>query len=51
QLEEDLVKYIEKLTRRHLQPTSRIVQNFASAVASNPCSESWVTCFLYCHCN
>ena len=46
QQEDDLVKYIEKLTARHLPPTRSMVQNFASTVAQGRVSESWVTRFL-----
>ena len=47
QQEEDLVQYIELLSARRLPPTRVMVQNFASKVAQNPCSESWVTRFLH----
>jgi transcriptional regulator with XRE-family HTH domain len=49
QQEEDLVKYIEQLTARHIPPTRLMVRNFASSVASTPCSDSWVTRFLHHH--
>ena len=51
QQEADLVRYIEKLTARHLPPTRAMVQNFASAVVSDRCSNSWVTRFLNRHSN
>ncbi|KAF1925479.1 uncharacterized protein M421DRAFT_69938, partial [Didymella exigua CBS 183.55] len=47
----DLVKYIEELSECHLLPTRRLVQNFASSVALQPCSNSWVQRFLHCHRN
>lgn len=47
--ESELVAYIEDLTNQHLPPTREIVQNFASAIAGKPASESWVTRFLHRH--
>jgi hypothetical protein len=49
QQEVDLVQYIETPSTRHLPPTRTMVQNFASKVAQNPCSDSWVTRFLHRH--
>ncbi|RYN73047.1 hypothetical protein AA0120_g12656 [Alternaria tenuissima] len=49
QQELELVLYIEKCTRRGLPPTREMVQNFASAVAKQEVSESWVTRFLHRH--
>jgi len=49
QQESDLIKYIEKLTARHLLPTRSMVQNFASTVVQGRVSESWVTRFLHRH--
>ncbi|UPX11670.1 uncharacterized protein EKO05_0002264 [Ascochyta rabiei] len=46
QQEMELVKYIELLTSRHLPPTQEIIQNFASPIAQNLVSESWVTRFI-----
>ena len=46
QQEEELVRYIEGLTRRGLPPTRRMVQNFASQVARDSISDSWVTRFI-----
>ncbi|KAF1922585.1 uncharacterized protein M421DRAFT_426783, partial [Didymella exigua CBS 183.55] len=46
QQEEELVRYIEELTARHIPPTREMIANFASAVAQEPVSESWVTCFI-----
>ena len=51
QQETDLINYIERLTARHLPPTRAMVRNFASAVASTPCSDKWVTRFLRRHRN
>ncbi|KAF2733216.1 hypothetical protein EJ04DRAFT_495753, partial [Polyplosphaeria fusca] len=45
QQEEELVTYIEELTARHIPPTREMIANFASAVAQEPVSESWVTRF------
>jgi hypothetical protein len=49
QQEEELVKYIEELTARHIPPTREMIANFASAVAQDPVSESWVTSFINRH--
>jgi hypothetical protein len=46
QQEEELVQYIEELTARHIPPTREMIQNFASSVAQEPVSESWVTRFI-----
>ncbi|KAJ8113922.1 hypothetical protein OPT61_g4067 [Boeremia exigua] len=46
QQEAELVKYIEELTSRRIPPTREIIRNFASAVAKEPVSESWVTRFI-----
>ena len=47
QQELDLAKYIKQLLERHLAPTRRMIQNFASSVASEPCSDMWVQRFLH----
>ena len=46
QQEEELVKYIESLSKRGLPPTREMIQNFASQVAGEPVSDSWVTRFI-----
>jgi transposase len=46
QQEAELVKYIEDLTARRLQPTREMVQNFASSIAKQDIGKSWVTRFL-----
>ena len=46
QQEEELVKYIEKLTERRLPPTREMIRNFASIMAQERVSESWVTRFI-----
>ena len=46
QQEEELVKYIEELTARHIPPTRGMIANFASAVIRGPVSDSWVTRFI-----
>ncbi|KAF1964288.1 hypothetical protein BU23DRAFT_632815 [Bimuria novae-zelandiae CBS 107.79] len=40
QQEAELVKYIEGLTARRLQPTREIVRNFASAIAKQDVSQN-----------
>jgi len=49
QQEAELVKYIEGLTARHLPPTREMIRNFASTIAKEPVSESWVTRFINQH--
>jgi hypothetical protein len=46
QQESELVAYIEELTKCALPPTSAMIHNFASEVAKERVSESWVTQFL-----
>ena len=46
QQEEELVKYTEELTSRHIPPTREMIANFASTVAKELVSESWVTRFI-----
>jgi hypothetical protein len=46
QQEMELVGYIGDLTRRELPPTREMIQNFASEVAQERLSESWVTRFI-----
>ncbi|KAF1974659.1 hypothetical protein BU23DRAFT_461196 [Bimuria novae-zelandiae CBS 107.79] len=46
QQEQELVRYIEGLTKRHTPPTREMIQNFASTIAKEPVSESWVTRFI-----
>jgi hypothetical protein len=40
------VTYIEEFTACHIPPTREMIQNFASSVAKEPVSESWVTRFI-----
>ena len=42
QQEAELVKYIEGLTARRLQPTREMVRNFASAIAKQDVGKNWV---------
>ncbi|KAL5400226.1 hypothetical protein PMIN03_013118 [Paraphaeosphaeria minitans] len=49
QQEQELVQYIKGLTERHLPPTREMIQNFASTIAKEPVSESWVTRFINRH--
>ncbi|KAF1362271.1 hypothetical protein EJ07DRAFT_77459, partial [Lizonia empirigonia] len=51
QQEAELVKYIQELTARRLPPTREMIRNFASAVAHETLSDSWVTRFLHRHNN
>ena len=46
QQEQELLKYIEILNTRRLPPTREMIRNFASSVAQNEVSESWVTRFI-----
>ncbi|KAF2622344.1 hypothetical protein BU25DRAFT_309911, partial [Macroventuria anomochaeta] len=47
--EDELVKYIEELTARRLPPTREMIANFASSIATEPVSKSWVTRFINNH--
>ena len=49
QQEQELVKYIQGLTARHLSPTRETIRNFASVIAKELVSESWVTRFINRH--
>ncbi|KAF2625777.1 hypothetical protein BU25DRAFT_315508, partial [Macroventuria anomochaeta] len=49
--EHELVQYVIGLTERHLPPTREMIKNFVLGIAKVDVSESWVTCFLWCHCN
>ncbi|KAF2621478.1 hypothetical protein BU25DRAFT_308272, partial [Macroventuria anomochaeta] len=49
QQEDKLVKYIEELTACRLPPTREMIANFASSIATEPVSESWVTRFINNH--
>ena len=46
QQERELVDYIERLTARYLPPTREMIANFASSIARERVSESWVTRFI-----
>jgi hypothetical protein len=47
QQEEELAKYIEKLTERHLAPTREMIQNFGESIAKQKLSQAWVTRFIH----
>jgi hypothetical protein len=49
QQEEELVLYIGDLTGRGLPPTNTMIQNFASTIAHERVSLSWVTRFKHRH--
>lgn len=49
QQEQELVQYIEGLTKQGLPPTRCMIQNFASHVAKHSVSNSWVTRFINQH--
>lgn len=49
QQELELVRYIERLTERRLPPTRSMIQNFASQIAKERVSETWVSRFLTRH--
>ncbi|KAF2196008.1 hypothetical protein GQ43DRAFT_334611, partial [Delitschia confertaspora ATCC 74209] len=46
QQEQELVRYIERLTKQGLSPTRSLIRNFASSVAKNTVGEGWVTRFI-----
>jgi AraC-like DNA-binding protein len=49
QAEAELVRYIQSLSDRHMPPTRNMIQNFASKIAREEVSETWVTRFLNRH--
>ncbi|KAF1365592.1 hypothetical protein EJ07DRAFT_58878, partial [Lizonia empirigonia] len=49
QQEEELVLYIEDLTKRGLPPTRAMIQNFASTIAHERVSLAWVSRFKARH--
>jgi hypothetical protein len=49
QQEQELIQYIKTLTERHTPPTREMIQNFASTIAKEAVSESWVTRFINRH--
>ena len=49
QQETELTKYIEELTARRIPPTREMIRNFASKIAQEAVSESWVTRFINNH--
>ena len=46
QQEQELIRYIEKLTQRGLPPTRPMIQNFAACIAKTSVSKAWVTRFI-----
>jgi hypothetical protein len=49
QQERELVRYIESLAKRAIFSTREMIQNFASQIAKEPVSKSWVTRFINQH--
>jgi transposase len=47
QQEQVLLRHIDKLTERRLPPTREMIRNFATVIAHQEISESWVTRFLH----
>jgi hypothetical protein len=47
QQEEELIWYIEDLTKRALTPTREMIQNFALRFNPMGMSKSWVNCFIH----
>ena len=45
----ELVQYIKGLAERHLPPTREMIRNFASTIAKELVSESWVNRFIHRH--
>ena len=43
----ELVQYIKGLAERHLPPTREMIRNFASTIAKELVSESWVNRFIH----
>jgi Tc5 transposase DNA-binding domain/DDE superfamily endonuclease len=46
QQEQELIRYIKKLTERGLPPTRQMIQNFAASIARTSVSISWVDQFI-----
>jgi hypothetical protein len=46
QQEQELLRYIERLTKQGLPPTQSMIQNFASQIAKKELGENWVDCFV-----
>jgi transposase len=49
QQEEELIKYVEKLTVRGLSPTREMLRRFASGIAQEEVGKQWVTRFVNRH--
>ena len=47
--EDELIKYINKLSGSGIPPTPRMVQNFAEEMAKKECSKNWVARFTKRH--
>ncbi len=46
QQEQELIRYIQKLTKRGLPPTRQMIQNFAASIARTSVSIGWVDQFI-----
>ena len=44
--EQELVQYINTLSKRGLPPTRQMIRNFASEIARKPVGKCWVDCFI-----
>ncbi|KAF1361372.1 hypothetical protein EJ07DRAFT_154162 [Lizonia empirigonia] len=47
--EQELVKYIETLSKRGLPPTREMIRNFASEIARKPVDKAWADRFIARH--
>ncbi|KAF2851074.1 hypothetical protein T440DRAFT_79185 [Plenodomus tracheiphilus IPT5] len=46
QQEQELLRYVEHLTRQGLPPTRSMIQNFALQIAKKELGEHWVDCYM-----
>jgi hypothetical protein len=49
QREQELLRYIERLTEQGLPPTRAMIRNFASQIAQRELGVHWVDCFVQRH--
>ncbi|KAF1363826.1 hypothetical protein EJ07DRAFT_172717 [Lizonia empirigonia] len=47
--QQELVKYIETLSKRGLPPTREMIRNFASEIARKPVGKAWADRFIARH--
>lgn len=47
--EDTLLRYIDRLTDRHMPPTTQVVKNLAEEIAGQPIGKNWTARFLRRH--